>query len=430
MNDVFSKELYDKIYKHISNQLTTGTDRINKANYEAHYLENYEVIKRKIDDKTYKFTRLRKISKNNRVVYSPTIRDRIVLEYLKRNIQKKYKIGLKSRKQIIDELKTLFEEPINYFVIRTDISAFFASIEHARLIQKLKKNSLFTVQEFYLVLNLLEKVETGLPQGTGISNYLSEIYMEKFDINMRNISPRIKYYARYVDDIIMIIPGKLTSGEKGELEEKISEVFKRYGLSINKAKTQMVYMDKFAEFDYLGYCFRKEQNNVQLYISKNKMIRMFQKIDYIFREYENNLNYELLRERVKVFSSVNKLFKTSCTIDKEGNEHYYMEPILFGISVDYKYAANEDIQKLNSYIKKCIVNTKYLNRKQKIELYSLQIKNQYEKYRLIAYGKIPIMELKSKVYRTANGTYPWVKILKMKKSSLISLYFQLIKLDV
>jgi hypothetical protein len=430
MNEVFSKEIYDTIYKHISDQLSTGTDRINKANYEANYIENFELIKRKVEAKTYKFTRLKELYKNNRIVYSTTIRDKIVLEYLKRNIQKKYKIKLKSREQIIGELKTLIDEPINYFVFRTDISAFFSSIDHKILIQKLKKNSLFTVQEFYLVANLLEKVETGLPQGTGVSNYLSEMYMEQFDIYMRNISPRIKYYARYVDDIVMVIPGKLTNGENIELKSNILDIFKKYKLEINEEKTQMVYMDASAEFDYLGYCFRRKNNKLQLHISNDKITRMFSKMDTMFQDYAYNLNYELLRERLRVFSSVNKLFKTKRSVDRDGTEHYFKEAILFGINIDYKYATNEDIIKLNNYIKKCIIKTQFSNRKQKNELYSMQIRNQYDNYRLIAYGKIPIMELKSVVYRISIGTYSWIEIMRMRKSELISLYFRSIHLDI
>ena len=227
----------------------------------------------------------------------------------------------------------------------------------------------------------------------------------------------------------MIIPGKLTSGEIIELKSSILDIFNKYKLEINEPKTQMVYMNESAEYDYLGYCFRKENNKVQLHISKSKTVKMYCKMDSIFGDYDNNLNYELLRERLRVFSSVNKLFKTKYTVDRDGIEHYFKEPILFGINIDYKYAANEDIIKLNNYMKKCIANSTSLNRKQKTELYSMQIRNQYDNYRLIVYGKVPIMELKSIVYRISIGTYSWLEIMRMKKGDLISLYFKYIQLD-
>jgi hypothetical protein len=48
------------------------------------------------------------------------------------------------------------------------------------------------------------KHEKGVPRGVGISSYLSELYMENIDNEIRNLQDVI-YYARYVDDIFIII---------------------------------------------------------------------------------------------------------------------------------------------------------------------------------------------------------------------------------
>lgn len=60
MNNTFSKELYDKIYRNISNKLVTGSDRINKEKFEKEYNENFEIINYKINNMTYQFTRFEK----------------------------------------------------------------------------------------------------------------------------------------------------------------------------------------------------------------------------------------------------------------------------------------------------------------------------------------------------------------------------------
>lgn len=220
MNNTFSKELYDKIYRNISNKLVTDSDRINKEKFEKEYNENFEIINYKINNMTYQFTRFEKKERNGRYVYIPTIRDKIVIEYLKWNLQKKFNIRMQSRDEIISELRCLLKEPINYTVIRLDIKSFFNNIDHGILINKLKKSSLCTTQEFYLIKCILENTGIGVPQGLSISNYLAEIFMESFDIRLRKLNDRISYYSRYVDDIIMVIPGKMTTFEFNEMVAK------------------------------------------------------------------------------------------------------------------------------------------------------------------------------------------------------------------
>ncbi len=425
MNNTFSKELYDKIYRNISNKLVTGSDRINKEKFEKEYNENFEIINYKINNMTYQFTRFEKKERNGRYVYIPTIRDKIVIEYLKWNLQKKFKIRMQSRDEIISELRCLLKEPINYTVIRLDIKSFFNNIDHGILINKLKKSSLCTTQEFYLIKCILENTGIGVPQGLSISNYLAEIFMESFDIRLRKLNDRISYYARYVDDIIMVIPGKMTTFEFNEIETSIKDLFSRYNLSLNENKTQYIYwgLKPDSKFEYLGYTFTKPGKDLVMGIASDKMGKLFNKADHIFDSFSSDNNFQLLYERVKIFTSVNLLYKTSYN-ETAG---YYTKPIIFGINYDYRFVSSKYINRINSYLKRKIIHNINMDRKEKRMLYALLVKQPDEKYRIIVYSKIKLMTLKSVVYKMYNGAFLWSDIMCMKRKELVNLYFALAK---
>ena len=61
-------------------------------------------------------------------------------------------------------------------------------------------------------------LKKGIPRGIGISAYLSELYMRDIDIKIKSLEDVI-YYARYVDDIIVIICPKTESTKKDYLSE-------------------------------------------------------------------------------------------------------------------------------------------------------------------------------------------------------------------
>ena len=79
-----------------------------------------------------------------------------------------------------------------------DIRKFFDSVPVEDLLEKVEKSTLLGSQEYHLLSNLLISHSHGLVQGISLSNYLSEIYLEKFDMRLKRIHPRVLYSFRYV----------------------------------------------------------------------------------------------------------------------------------------------------------------------------------------------------------------------------------------
>ncbi len=94
-----------------------------------------------------------------------------------------------------------------YFV-KIDVKKYFANISHPILKDKLKKiipdkqclNLLFTIIDSYN-----DQPERGLPIGNQSSQYLALLYLDSLDRFFKE-RLKIKYYLRYMDDIVMIVP--------------------------------------------------------------------------------------------------------------------------------------------------------------------------------------------------------------------------------
>ena len=93
------------------------------------------------------------------------------------------------------QLIGMISDGFNYHVLRTDISSFFESIPHDRLLRKLKEDQLLSQKSLRLISGILFRYARlagtpgiGLPRGLGISSYLSELYMRDFDQRVKAVS--------------------------------------------------------------------------------------------------------------------------------------------------------------------------------------------------------------------------------------------------
>ncbi len=92
------------------------------------------------------------------------------------------------------------------WILKCDIRKFFASIDHATLMEILKSR----IEDAEIVDLLREVVESfsstapgvGLPLGNLTSQLLVNIYMNEFDQFMKH-ELRVKYYIRYADDFVI-----------------------------------------------------------------------------------------------------------------------------------------------------------------------------------------------------------------------------------
>lgn len=284
-----------------------------------------------------------------------------VLKQLQRNIYKTFKVKQADRKTIISQLKILFDDGFPKVIIRTDIKSFYETIPHKQLLSKIEENSLLSYQSKRIIRDILNQYwkiliadgvkkttdeRVGIPRGIGISAYLSELYMRDFDRKISNYE-NVTYYARYVDDIIIIITPKIRNENVSTLKyrNEIKTILnKTASLNLNLEKTFSIDLRKEKKerkssikynLTYLGYQFimgyekKNEMKDgkkkewieklpLKILMSENKFERYENKIITAFENFttekikyagrENNIN-RLLLLRMKFLTNNFQLFR-------------------------------------------------------------------------------------------------------------------------
>ena len=152
------------------------------------------------------------------------------------------------------------------YCLKLDVKHYYQSINHEILKQKYSK--LFKDKELLWLLNeiidsvataeiedlqeiyLSEKVDanTGIPIGNYLSQYSGNYYLSSFDHWLKEIKG-VKYYFRYMDDIVIF--GKTKEGLH-ELRKKIDIYFKSE-LKLSIKPNWQVFPSYVRGVDFLGY---------------------------------------------------------------------------------------------------------------------------------------------------------------------------------
>ncbi|MDR7079740.1 hypothetical protein J2Y03_004798 [Neobacillus niacini] len=441
-----TKDLLKNYFSTLYDQLKTGNDRVSKQKFNKIKEQEFNLILKKIDNSSYKFTSLKEITlPNKRKVYIPTIRDRLVLEYLKDRIKQKYRIVYPNRDDIIKSLLLKFDSKMDYYIIRLDIKQFFDSIPQNILLSKIKEKSLLSAHEYYILKELFKKVKSGIPQGLAISNVLSEIYMETFDHELKQIHNRVNYFCRYVDDIIIVINGTIPEKEVSLIKEKIEMICRGHYLQINRNIEKYKFtcfpianikVNEKYTFNYLGYEFLLENKKFSSTISKDKIEKFKQKIYFCFQEFKNNHNFELLLTRLDFLTKKNAVVKREQFITKNKKIKYRNKRICFGFIENYNLIKDEEKNKIAKDIDniilseinsiKYIINSKLLNLNiiDKKRLYSISLSRNMDNFNAIyRYKKTFYIDKLVSI----NPTYTHSALQQKGYKELTKLYFNYLK---
>lgn len=193
------------------------------------------------------------------------------IKNLQRIIRGLFNVRQANKHQIMSNVKLLLNTTTPFYLIRTDITGFFESIPQQALLDKINANNLVNNKTKGMIKGILSeynrqkdpnkiKADCGVPRGIGISSYLSEIYMHDIDQHIRNLQ-NVIFYARYVDDILIILAGLPNNQSISEYYKGLKNLFQNYGLEIknnNPAEDKCKLIDFYnstakQQFTYLGY---------------------------------------------------------------------------------------------------------------------------------------------------------------------------------
>ena len=154
--------------------------------------------------------------------------------------------GGKAVKKYLDRV---LKKKVKY-VLKIDVRKFFPSINHDNLKEMLSKRikDRDTLELLYAIIDCGGQ---GLPIGFYTSQWLSNFYLQDIDHYIKEVL-HVKYYVRYVDDMVLIDSNKRRLREaKAALAEKLGE----YGLSLKD--NWQIFKINSRPLDFVGYKYHK-----------------------------------------------------------------------------------------------------------------------------------------------------------------------------
>ena len=316
----------------------------------------------------------------------------LVLRKAAENLRKISGTKQSNRFEIVNRLKLLCEEDLPFCIAKFDIRQFYESIDR-RHFNILLEQYLSTAPATRLVIrNFINQCDaqgiSGLPRGLAISAELSELYMKTFDKQQRSESAT-HFYARYVDDIIIV------ARPTNDLQELHHQVTHRLppGLRLNERKTKLLTFSGHSErnstvehwFEYLGFNFsvyhiqrNTGQRKVVLDIAESKVKKRKTRIICSILEYLSDHNFNDLHDRLKLLTCNYRFFDHKKLKSRyAGNYHAYC-PI--DIPSNSLAELDDFLRKiiLGSSGKICSPLSRSLSKRQRRELLRLSFRRGFE----------------------------------------------------
>jgi len=307
--------------------LPVGVDGMTGLNFQKNQYQHIREIKRVLDTfltPSNKFNfgvlyQLRRVKKSGgyRHLYIPRIRDQVVfkcmLEELKTELRERGLMLKTSPRKFVERFHNYSKKNQCNWVLRTDISSFYDSIDRSILLEELQRlnlrpSLLMLIRHWLrniryrdpLTLNTCS-LQNGLPQGISLSSSLAEYYLSSID---NQYGPR---YFRYIDDIVVFCNNK----DDGRIErDRLMKLLNVKNLELSRMKTQIVPLEKGVE--WLG--LRHYPDRV-IHADKEKYGEWRQGVIRVLREIRHrhpkvshkNLNHSIIKE--EIFSEVDAYLK-------------------------------------------------------------------------------------------------------------------------
>ncbi len=250
-----------------------------------------------VNNKNFKFKFTKFLHKDSNKDVYPVKKDApsfFAMKQLQYNIHRTFKVKQSNRYLISKQVQSLIKDNFPKIVLRTDIKGFYESVPQERLLNMINDNQLLSPKSktlikslFYSYNKLTDQIKLpveerkGIPRGAGISAYLAELFMREVDNNIKRLT-NITYYARYVDDIIILF----TPSWKMCLDDykiKVTEIINKSDLLMNPLKTAPYDLERdkrLMQIEFLGYVFNIENfEYIGTSISKNKKDRYLARIE-------------------------------------------------------------------------------------------------------------------------------------------------------
>jgi len=273
---------------------TAGCDGLCMSDFEADLEGNLARLREALRSETFVACPVRRVyipkaGGKYRPLGIPTIRDRIVQEAVRMVLEpiyeagfSQYSFGFRPNRCTMDAIKCIIwstqESKKCFWVIEGDISSYFDTIHHGKLLKLLRRKTedekLLSLIWKFLRAGVMERklfrdTRLGTPQGGIVSPLLANVYLHELDRYVERytaLSPLEKtkrrrkglanyVYVRYADDFVILCNG--TRAQAEEMREEIGNFLaSKLRLTLSMEKTRITHLND--GFDFLGFTVRRE----------------------------------------------------------------------------------------------------------------------------------------------------------------------------
>ncbi len=271
------KEAYELAKK---NNGAPGIDGISFRDIEARGVGDFLLeLQQELVNRTYRPRRNRKTlipkaSGGERTLGIPTIRDRVVQGALKLILEPIFEAdfqdgswGYRPKRSPHQALQQVNEAIVQgkTTAMEIDLRAYFDNVRHHILLEKVAQRVNDPDIMHLLKLMLKASGKRGVPQGGVISPLLANIYLNDLDRMLEKArettasGPKTAvFYARFADDVVVLIDGAPRNGWIAEaVMRRIKEELAQLQVELNLEKTRVVDLTQGETFTFLGFQFRR-----------------------------------------------------------------------------------------------------------------------------------------------------------------------------
>jgi RNA-directed DNA polymerase len=275
--------LIDKVYRPTvlmnawskvrANKGAAGVDKTSIEMFETNLGKYLKELEQELKEGTYKPNAVRRVyipkeKKKLRPLGIPTVKDRIAQQAVKATIEPIFENEFRNTsygfrpqrgaKEAIAEVSRLIDEGY-IWVVDADLQAYFDTIPHDRLLDKISKHisdgRIIQLIAQWLNQPIMEECKDwiptqGTPQGGVISPLLANIYLHDLDKTLEDAKYKM---IRYADDFVILTKSKEEAEDALRIVQKWTTENK---LTLHPEKTQLGNcMVEGQGFDFLGYRF-------------------------------------------------------------------------------------------------------------------------------------------------------------------------------
>lgn len=297
LEEILSKRNLFEAYKKVKEKKgSPGIDGMTVHAVLPWLQEHVEELRQSIQTGKYKPSPVRRVlipksdGSGERKLGIPTVIDRIIQKAISQSLNPIYEplfadesFGYRpgrSPQQAMQRVKKLVDEGFVY-VAEVDLSKYFDTINHELLMNMLREQindkRVIDIIKKYLKSGVMidgvviETVE-GSPQGGPLSPLLSNIYLDKYDQEMRR---RGVTFVRYADDIVVLAKSRRAAERLLESSKKYLEGKLKLKVNEDKSRAISIYSRKFK---FLGYAIGKGKNGNFIRAHKSSLRKAKQKL--------------------------------------------------------------------------------------------------------------------------------------------------------